>query len=110
MLDVYVRVLGLFVDLYAKGMPQLDEAIAAGDVDRMAAAAHSLRGASSSIGATRVEELSGLVESLGRSGAAPDEVSAAAVDAQQALEALVERLAPALAELADDAPPGLPAA
>ena len=113
MMDVYIRVLGLFVDLYAKGMPQLDEAIAAGDVDRMAAAAHSLRGASSSIGATHVEELSGLVESLGRSGAASGEVSAAAVDAQQALEALVERLAPALAELAepaDDAPPGTPPA
>ena len=101
MIDVYVRVLGLFVDLYGRGMPQLDDALDAGDVEQMAAAAHSLRGASSSIGAVRIEELAGKVESLGKSGAALEEVTAAAIEAQQALEALVRRLAPALAELAE---------
>ena len=101
MIDVYVRVLGLFVDLYGRGMPQLDDALDAGDIEQMAAAAHSLRGASSSIGAIRIEQLAGKVESLGKSGAALEEVTAAAIEAQQALEALVRRLAPALAELAE---------
>ena len=100
MVEVYVRVLHLFVELYAAGLPQLDEAMLAGDVAQVAGAAHSLRGASSSIGATRIDELAGVLESLAKAGASLGELSAAVVDVQLALETLVSRLSPVLAEIA----------
>ena len=49
--QVYPRAVARFIELYAKGSPQLDEAIAADSVAGMATAAHSLRSTSAWIGA-----------------------------------------------------------
>jgi two-component system sensor histidine kinase/response regulator len=95
-LDAYLRILGHFVEAYASGMPQLDEALAAADPIGIAAAAHSLRGASSSVGATSVEELARALEVLGERGVSADEMAPAAVAVQRALAHVVGRIRPAI--------------
>jgi HPt (histidine-containing phosphotransfer) domain-containing protein len=95
-LETYLRILSYFVDAYGGGMPQLDEALAAADPIGIAAAAHSLRGASSSVGATHVEELARALEALGEQGVSADEMGPAAVAVQRALAELVGRIRPAI--------------
>jgi two-component system sensor histidine kinase/response regulator len=99
MLQTYLRILSHFVDAYDGGMPQLDEALAAADPIGIAAAAHSLRGASSSVGATQVEELARALETLGESGVSADEMAPAAVAVQRALADIVGRIRPAIGTL-----------
>ncbi|MEO8524670.1 MAG: PAS domain S-box protein [Caldimonas sp.] len=94
--EPYLRVLARFVETYAGGMTQLDDALASGDAAGMAAAGHSLRGASASIGATRVDEFAGTLETLGESGARPEEMVSAAVAVQRALADIVGRIRPVL--------------
>ena len=91
-LEAYLRVLSHFVDAYASGMPELDEALAAADPIGMTAAAHSLRGASSSVGATQVQELARALETLGESGVSADEMAPAAITLQRSLAEMVGRV------------------
>jgi CheY-like chemotaxis protein len=100
MVPGYLHVLGHFAQIYAGGMPQLDDAMASDDAQGMAAAGHSLRGAGASIGATRVDETAGVLETLGKRGASAAEMAAAAVAAQRALAELVARMRTVFAESA----------
>ena len=95
--ELYLRVLRRFVESYGEGMKQLDEPLAAGDAVGMAAAAHSLRGASASIGATRVAELAGDLEVLGKNVASAAEMTPAAMALQHGLAELIARIEAALA-------------
>ena len=95
--ELYLRVLRRFVESYGEGMKQLDEPLAAGDAVGMAAAAHSLRGASASIGATRVAELAGDLEVLGKNVASAAEMTPAAMALQHGLAELIARIGAALA-------------
>ena len=94
--EFYLRVLGRFVNTYTGGMAELDDALASGDAIGMAAAAHSLRGASASIGATRVDELAGALEALGRRAASAEEMASAAIAVQRALADIIRRIQPVL--------------
>ncbi|MEO7057290.1 MAG: PAS domain-containing protein [Caldimonas sp.] len=90
--EPYLRVLQLFVESYGDGMKQLDKALLAHDAVGMAAAAHSLRGASASVGAMRIDELAGDVEALGKSGASADEMAEAATALQTGLAEVTSRM------------------
>ena len=68
-MSIYLRIAGRFAQVYAAGMPQLAAAIAGADSAAAAAAAHSLRGASATIGAVRVERHAAALEALGKAGA-----------------------------------------
>ena len=94
--ELYLRVLRRFVESYGEGMKQLDEPLAAGDEVGMAAAAHSLRGASASIGATRVAELAADLEVLGKNVASAAEMVPAALALQHGLAELIARIRAAL--------------
>ncbi len=94
--EPYLRVVQLFVESYGSGMEQLDESLLGYDANGMAAAAHSLRGVSGTIGAMRVHELASDVEALGRNGAPAEEMATAATALQTALSALTSRLRQAL--------------
>jgi two-component system sensor histidine kinase/response regulator len=92
---IYLHVLRTFVDTYSAGMPQLDLALAADSRAGLAAAGHSLRGASSSIGATGVANLAAVLEADDEPGS---DATAAAVVLQAALAGMVGKLRQALDE------------
>jgi CheY-like chemotaxis protein/HPt (histidine-containing phosphotransfer) domain-containing protein len=83
--EIYLRVLRQFATTYADGMPQIDQALAADSINDLAAAGHSLRGASGSIGATRLEEHAGALEQYGKRASVTADVAAAAVALQAVL-------------------------
>ena len=95
--ELYLRVLRRFVEQYGDGMRQLDETLLSEDAVGMAAAAHSLRGASASIGATRIDELASELEVLGKNGASAAEMLPAGEALQAELAAVIERLRAELA-------------
>jgi HPt (histidine-containing phosphotransfer) domain-containing protein len=80
-LDLYLRVLRRFVAVYAKGLPELAPAPGARSLEGLVAAAHSLRGASGAIGATRIEQKALRIEARG-------ETAMTGVDLEQALARL----------------------
>ncbi len=96
--ETYLRVLRHFATLYAGGMPQIDQALAADCVADLASAGHSLRGASASIGATRLEELAAAVERLGDGAAVTAEMAATAVALQAVLIETAGKLRHVVAE------------
>ena len=95
-LDIYLRVLDRFVSAYRQGSQQLNAAVAALEAGAMASAAHSLRGASSSIGAVRVEAAAAAVETMVKNGETAAGSIPAAVACQAALAEFVAALAAAL--------------
>jgi two-component system sensor histidine kinase/response regulator len=91
-MDHYLPVLRLFSRSYAEGMPDIDAAIVAGSSAGLAAAGHSLRGASGSIGALRIEQMAAGLESLGETDATTRHVAAAAHALQKLLIETVREL------------------
>ena len=98
---IYRRVLHRFASTYAGGLPQVLEALAAGSIAELVAAAHSLRGASASIGASQIEAAAAEVEAFGASRAMDAEVARAAA----ALQALLRRTVDALRRTLDEESP-----
>jgi two-component system sensor histidine kinase/response regulator len=96
--ETYLRVLHSFAATYATGMPQIDQALAVGSPAALAAAGHSLRGASSSIGAKRLEGLAGALEALGEGDEASPQAEGAAVALQAVLIETAAKLQRVLAE------------
>jgi CheY-like chemotaxis protein/HPt (histidine-containing phosphotransfer) domain-containing protein len=93
---LYERVLALFAATYAAGVPPLQQADAGTPTATLAEIGHSVRGASGSIGARRVEAAAALVESLAKTGASPSELAAAAQVLQDQLVETARRIAEAL--------------
>lgn len=81
-----------FASTYAGGLPQIRGPLAAASLADLVAAAHSLRGASASIGATQIETAAGEVEAFGADRAMDPEVAAAAAVRRAMLREIVERL------------------
>jgi two-component system, sensor histidine kinase and response regulator len=94
--EIYLRVLRRFIATYERGMPELDQALAAGSLPGLAGAAHSLRGASGAIGATGLEQAAGGLESLDRDG-----VDAGAAAQARALQAALVELVGLLGAVLD---------
>jgi signal transduction histidine kinase/CheY-like chemotaxis protein len=97
-MESYLRILRLFASTYADGMPQIERALEAKSCDQLAAAGHSLRSASGSIGATRIEEMSGDLEMLGAGSTSKSATVAAGVALQSVLTAMAGRLGHVVAE------------
>jgi HPt (histidine-containing phosphotransfer) domain-containing protein len=89
-IDMYFRVLRLYARNYAGGMSQLSGALAAGSSEGLAAVGHSLRGASASIGATRIEQMARSLELLGEGDIASARHTAS--ELQRLLIAMVREL------------------
>lgn len=60
--EMYRYLLGRFVQLYGQGASPLTESVASGDWHGLREAVHSLRGASATIGASRVHQLASQLE------------------------------------------------
>jgi len=105
-LDVYVHVLRRYVAVYGHGMAEIDSALVAHSNEGLAAAGHSLRGASGSIGASRIEQLAMALESIGADREHGADAAAAAVELQRVLVDTVGKIE---AALADEEEPALPA-
>ena len=75
-IDIYLRVLRRFAEVYEHGMPELAAALAESSLPRMSGAGHSLRGAAGAIGATRLEQLAHQLEALGPAGGSQVEAKA----------------------------------
>ncbi|CAN5454112.1 hypothetical protein BH09PSE6_BH09PSE6_18730 [soil metagenome] len=97
--DAYLRVLRRFSLLYENGLPEVDDYLTGGSVEQLKAGAHSLRGASASIGAVELQELAARLESLCSGEASEDALSQSAVDLQRALHVLVSRLTQRLGDI-----------
>jgi HPt (histidine-containing phosphotransfer) domain-containing protein len=91
-LKVYLRVLHRFVAVYAQGIPEIERALTTHSCAGLAAAGHSLRGASASIGATRIEAMASQLETLARAGDAGADPEAAAAALQAFLIETVQRI------------------
>ena len=91
-LKVYLRVLRRFVAVYAQGMPEIETSLAAHSCPGLAAAGHSLRGASASIGATRIEQMASQLETLAGADSADADPEAAAAELQTFLIDTVRRI------------------
>jgi two-component system sensor histidine kinase/response regulator len=108
-LEIYLRVIKLFARTYATGSPQLDHAIIAESTSELAAAGHSIRGASSSIGATAVEQSAARLEALGKTGGELSDLTTAAVALQAGLIDTAGQILRVLAEPGDPLEPLLDA-
>jgi signal transduction histidine kinase/HPt (histidine-containing phosphotransfer) domain-containing protein len=101
------RLLGEIVRLFAGQCPRwvadIRDAVARGDANRLRQAAHALKGAVGNFGARAAFAEAQRLEWMGRDGDL-----AAAAGACADLEKQLERLLPALAALADEAPPQAP--
>ena len=91
-IDIFQRIARRYVELYRGGMPELESAAATNDAVALAGAGHSIRGASASIGATRVEELARYLEDLSVPGSDVGELRSAAAALEQALVETVNEL------------------
>jgi CheY-like chemotaxis protein len=94
--QMYERVLTLFAATYAGGVPSLQQADAGAQAVALGGVGHSVRGASGSIGARRVEAAAALVESLAKTGASASELAAAAQVLQDQLVETARRIAEAV--------------
>ncbi|HEX7439612.1 MAG TPA: response regulator, partial [Caldimonas sp.] len=103
----YLRVLHVFAATYAAGMPQIDQALAVDSRAGLVAAGHSLRGASSSIGAKRLEESAAALETLAKGDEPSPHVEGAAVALQALLIETAAKLQRVFAEEGEAAVPGL---
>ncbi|CAN5183077.1 hypothetical protein BH10PSE17_BH10PSE17_32460 [soil metagenome] len=97
--DAYLRVLRRFSMLYDNGLAEVDDYLTGGSLEQLKAGAHSLRGASASIGAIELQELAGRLETLCSTGGSEDALSQTAVDLQRALHVLVSRLTQRLGDI-----------
>ena len=96
--DRAAAVVGRLLDTWeaetAGRLAELDDAVAVGDADAVARTAHALRGGSAALGAVRLAEVCGEVETALRAGEplelapARDRIAAAAADAREGLAAL----------------------
>ncbi len=66
--DIFQELLDLFQAETPSLLVQLVAAVAAGDADGLKRAAHSLKGSSANLGASRLAALGGVLERLGRDG------------------------------------------
>jgi PAS domain S-box-containing protein len=96
--EMYTRVLALFADTYASGSPQLEPGQPLGAAGALAAVGHSIRGASSSIGARRVEAAAAVLESLGKTAASPAELDTASAALQSLLMETARQIGRALVD------------
>jgi two-component system sensor histidine kinase/response regulator len=96
--DIYARILGSYVSTYQQGMAEIDAALVARSSAALAAAGHSLRGASGSIGATLLEQMAMRLESIGDASDGDVDVTSLALDVQRLLIDTVGRIDAALAE------------
>jgi PAS domain S-box-containing protein len=104
-MDTYVRVLHRFVAVYAQGMTEIDVALAIQSDAGLRAAGHSLRGASGSIGATRLEQVATQLESLREGNDAGPDRATAAIELQRLLIETVAKIEVALADEAKEPAP-----
>ena len=102
--DVVRRVLRQFAAHYEQGLPQLGQALARGDWAAAKALAHSIKGASASIGAARLPGLAATLEEVIAQQRGPAEVAAAAKAMVDELGALVASLQAALTEAEPPSP------
>jgi len=87
---IYRTVLHKFVQMYAKGLPELSDEASAPNALRQAA--HSLRGASGTIGATAVQALAARLEQQSHPPESPSALADTARQLRHSLEALVQAL------------------
>jgi CheY-like chemotaxis protein len=97
--DAYLRVLRRFSMLYENGLAEVDDYLTGGTIEQLRAGAHSLRGASASIGAVELQALAARLETLCTSGGSDDALSQTAVELQRTLHVLVSRLTQRLGDI-----------
>jgi two-component system sensor histidine kinase/response regulator len=66
--DIVTRLIDLFLGQAPSHVEAVETALASGDADSLARAAHALKGASANLGATKMTSLAGDIEVKGRSG------------------------------------------
>ena len=103
---VYALILRRYASTYRHGMAEIDAALLAHSAVALAAAGHSLRGASGSIGATGVEQMAIRLESMGGESGVGADATSLARDVQRLLIGTVGRIDAALAEDYDSAKRG----
>ncbi|HZV91675.1 MAG TPA: response regulator, partial [Caldimonas sp.] len=90
--DLYRRVLATFASNYTRGLPDLRSAASPVSRSALAAAGHSLRGASGAIGAIRIQSLAGEIEALASRDGPPGELDDKAAALQSLLVDTAGRL------------------
>jgi HPt (histidine-containing phosphotransfer) domain-containing protein len=66
--EEFIELVELFLDTSGSDLEKLESAIKKNDADTIAKAAHSLKGASGSLGLTDISEIARQVESISRTG------------------------------------------
>jgi HPt (histidine-containing phosphotransfer) domain-containing protein len=84
-LNIYCELLATFANQYAAGLAEIDLALAASSSSRLSAACHGLRSAAAWIGAERLEELAGVIETKALGGEITAETARSAVTLQSVL-------------------------
>jgi HPt (histidine-containing phosphotransfer) domain-containing protein len=87
--DLFSQVLRQFAEHYSDGLAGLEPQLARSDLTAVGEAAHSVKGASSAIGATRLAVLADALETAAAAGRPETELAAAALAMQRELKALV---------------------
>ncbi len=96
-MDVYWRVLAVFVSEYQKPAPEIERALETHDWDTLARRAHTLRGAAGAISAEGLVALTRVLEALCREGTNDAAITAATIEMEGMLRALAEALGNTLA-------------
>jgi len=108
--QLYLRLLGQFVEQQGPAVGQITRALDAGDRALAERLAHTLKGVAGSIGASPVQSSAGVLEKLIRNRAGADELAAATRQVNTDLAPLVEALQRALQPAASAGPAPGPAA
>ncbi|MEY4749503.1 MAG: hypothetical protein RIQ60_1717 [Pseudomonadota bacterium] len=106
----YRRIVRQFSSFYAQGVPGLDAALARADAQAVREIVHGLKGASATLGATRLSEQAAAVERAVRSDLAPDGLAQVVAELLHDLGHLVEAIDLALDEPAPAMEPVAPPA
>jgi CheY-like chemotaxis protein len=93
----YLRLLRQFIRHYSDGLVGLPQALARGDVEAARLIAHSLKGASATVGAERVRENASALEAALRAGAAVADLEDLSVQLRHSLALLLQALGERLA-------------
>jgi CheY-like chemotaxis protein/HPt (histidine-containing phosphotransfer) domain-containing protein len=108
--DLYVKLLRRFVDEQERSADQIAEALNRGDAATAERLAHSVKGASGNLGATRVHAAAGAVEKLLRQRTPSNDVEPALQHFAAAFASLVAELRTVLVPTAAASPPPIAAA